>query len=117
MIKLKYSSKLPKEYQEVEYIESNNTEYINTQIVPNFNTKIDIDFKLLEPTNTWSCILGSRLSQTAQFCLYINGTKLTTNYGNVDVGGASNVFINTTDIFNVKNDSYKFYVNDILKAV
>lgn len=109
-------TKLPKEYQEVEYIESNSIEYINTQIVPNFNTKIDIDFKLLEPTNQRSCILGSRLSPTAMFCLYINNTKLTTNYGNVDVGDNSRVYINTTDIFNVKNDSYRFYVNNTFES-
>lgn len=37
--------KLPSEYQQVEYIESTGTQYIDTGFIPTFNTKISADFK------------------------------------------------------------------------
>ena len=38
------SARLPSEYQEVEYIESTGTQYIDTLYTPNINTKLTIDF-------------------------------------------------------------------------
>lgn len=49
---------LPKEYQEVEYIESTATQYIDTGYVPNQNTSVDIKF--VKHSNTF--VFGSRTS-------------------------------------------------------
>lgn len=39
---------LPSGYTELEYIESNGTQWVNTGIIPSYNTKVEIDFQLLE---------------------------------------------------------------------
>ena len=110
------ASRLPKEYTEVEYIQSSGTQYIDTGYVPTANTKMDFSFKLLENTTQWSCILGSRSGSNSMYCLYINGTKLASNYGSTDTATYSNVFIDTENIYNVKNDEYNFYVNNNLES-
>ena len=51
---------LPEEYQQVEYIESTGTQYIDTGIVPNQDTSVYIDFQYLKNESTF--IFGSRVS-------------------------------------------------------
>lgn len=50
MIKIKSTStpRLPKEYQEVEYIESAGSQYIDTKVAPNVNTRVVIDMQYLQ---------------------------------------------------------------------
>lgn len=51
---------LPPEYQEVEYIESTGTQYINTNISGNQNTIIDADIQQISyNSNNWSVWIGS----------------------------------------------------------
>ena len=54
-------SRLPKGYKEVEYIESTGTQYIETNVVPNHNAKIILDFCYTSNT-TNTQLFGSRLS-------------------------------------------------------
>jgi len=49
---------LPAEYQEVEYIESTGTQYIDTGVVPTSQTGVEISFSDFENT-TWSTLFGS----------------------------------------------------------
>ena len=58
---------LPPEYQEVEYIESTGTQYIDTNISPTNNTRTEIKF-FNNATGSWY-IFGSR-SQTTNVMLY-----------------------------------------------
>ena len=41
-------SRLPKEYQEVKYIESTGTQYINTEYYPNLNTRYELDVQFID---------------------------------------------------------------------
>lgn len=50
--------KLPTGYKLLEYIESNGTQWINTGIVPDKNTKVIMDFQLTNPDSTNQCIFG-----------------------------------------------------------
>ena len=54
---------LPKEYQEVEYIESNGLQYINTGYIPTENVKIDIEFNFVDwqmpNANLFGCDTGA----------------------------------------------------------
>ena len=57
---------LPPEYQEVAYVESTGTQYINTGIVPNSSTRVVINFAFTEkPTAEASCGWASSGSKEA----------------------------------------------------
>ncbi len=64
--------KLPTIYQEVEYVESTGTQYIDTGVIQNRNTNFELE---VEPTNVASvqALFGTRISQTAggSFNIYI----------------------------------------------
>jgi hypothetical protein len=64
---------LPAEYQQVEYIESTGTQYIDTEYVPNSNTNIIFDFEYKSGTsNRYIPILGQRISETEKlFALWV----------------------------------------------
>lgn len=44
LIAKKHGGKLPKEYQQVEYLESTGTQYIDTRVIPKINTKARVKF-------------------------------------------------------------------------
>ena len=60
---VKYDKLLPKEYQQVEYIESTGTQYIDTKIVANSTMKIDLKCKCLGS----SFVFGSRSSSSYEY--------------------------------------------------
>lgn len=73
---------LPSEYQEVEYIESTGTQYIDTGVVPNQNTGFEIDFKTNNDFNSTSygCIFGARTQSVVnelQLSTFCDGTNTT----------------------------------------
>ena len=55
---------LPSEYQAVEYIESSGTQYIDTNYVPNQNTKVSVDFQNVVSNENFT-ILGARNTPNA----------------------------------------------------
>lgn len=58
---ISYQWKLPDEYQEVEYIESTGTQYIDTGVIGRPNIKVETDFELTDSTNISNCgLIGSR---------------------------------------------------------
>lgn len=79
---------LPSEYQEVEYIESSGSEYIDTGIVPNQNIGFEIVFltkNLLSGSNSsYGSIMGARTSSKVnelQLTTYSNNTSGTLRFG------------------------------------
>lgn len=66
--------RLPQEYQEVEYIESTSTQYINTGIIPNQDTGFDIEFltKNKVSSSGYGSIIGAREASS------VNELQLTT---------------------------------------
>ena len=121
--RLSKSSKLPSEYQQVGYIESTGTQYIDTGIIPISSTRIDIDFAYvgLASSFSWIPIFGARSvvnNVQEQYAVFINkiNLKLTINYGFNDVADNSNVYIEANKKYNVKNNQGSFYINDILES-
>lgn len=53
-------SKLPSDYTQVNYIESSDTQYINTNIVPTNTTKVEIKYQIKIVQNTYVSVFGSR---------------------------------------------------------
>ena len=47
LLSAKGKTLLPKEYQQVEYLESTGTQYINTNVYPDTNTKVEIDMQIV----------------------------------------------------------------------
>ena len=70
--------KLPSTYQQVEYIESTGQAYIDTGIIPNTNTKIDISFELITKGN-YGIIFGGEDAYNS------NGFHLYNTSGNFDI--------------------------------
>ena len=59
---------LPSEYQQVEYIESTGTQYIDTGVIPDSNTGFYLDFKLLDSIdNNGKRLLGSSYRNYGQW--------------------------------------------------
>lgn len=70
---LELKGRLPDEYQEVEYIRSNGTQYINTLIKINPYTKVVCDFRFIEIPNSNSYLFGSLDESTNCFAVYRSG--------------------------------------------
>ncbi len=88
--------RLPKEYQEVEYIAGTGVQYINTKVLPNANTRVVID---LYPTAAYKWIFGSRTSMGSRdsFAVYLGGEKQFW----AQIGGSSSITGGTTTGVNV----------------
>lgn len=114
---------LPKEYQQIEYIESTGTQYIDTGINPLSSTRIDINFAYVDTSTYagWVPIFGARSiidNVREYYGVFINNStlKLTTNYSSIDVGDNSTVYIEANKKYNLKNNQGLFYINDILES-
>lgn len=70
---------LPHGYQQVEYLESTGTQFINTGFYPNQNTNVYLDFQVT--TVTASFIFGSRGNSTTAYTFNIgSGENFVTSY-------------------------------------
>ena len=68
-------SNLPSNYQELEYIESTGTQYIDTDYIPKINTKIELDIKFSGSFNTTcTSIFSSNNRETSIFQLNFGGS-------------------------------------------
>lgn len=116
-------------YQEVEYIESSGTQYIDTEIIPDQNTSINIDLAYINGTdNAWICLYGCRSykfgstttgDNSTYYCLYINDSslKLSPNYAGFDPGDAgSTVSLIRNQRYNLKNVQGQYYVDSTLQS-
>ncbi len=79
-------ARLPVEYQEVEYIESTGTQYIDTGFVPNQDTRVITEhFYTKQPQNR-GFIYGAGVSATDRtFELYTWGNNWNSPYGNTNI--------------------------------
>ena len=96
------SSRLPEGYQEVEYIQSSGTQYIDTGFKPNQDTRVSLEFKAaIAPSNDW--ILGSRKSTNVDSYGIMAGssTSVTSWFGTASV---SKTVTSLTNIFNLDKD-------------
>ena len=104
------SSILPSEYQQVEYIESTGTQYIDTGFVANSNTAIEM--KASNKSTTNACLYCGRTGITVKTfsAFLINGNALRVDYSN---GQYPNLMTATSDtVYTYKQDKNLVYVND-----
>ena len=108
---------LPSEYQKVEYIyDSNATEYIDTGVYPNSDTRLQIVFKLVNQsgnTSLFGCS-GNGINNhlhiiSWDYDLPTPGSSFRYYYGNVSKGIKLNYSVNTIDIN--KNYDGTVYLN------
>lgn len=109
---------LPSEYQQVEYLESTGTQYIDTGFKPTGNTKVKIKVQLPTQTNVQQGIFGVRPGDTARFGV-ITGTRVDALRVNYNTGGALGGTTTSIPNFNATNineieQSNKLIVNDVL---
>lgn len=71
---------LPKEYQKIEYIESNGTQWINTEIYPTNNT-IKLEVKIAYNDTKTGQLMGSGTSGTERFNFGIEGSRFRFGFG------------------------------------
>lgn len=112
--------KLPRGYSELDYIENTSNQYIDTGIIPDENTKINIDFMYLSSYITnWNPIFGERGNvNTTYFAMFIqpSSLRLSPNYAGFDPGASSNTSIEANTKYNFRNEKGKWYINDELKS-
>lgn len=78
----KPGSRLPSGYTELAYIQSSGTQYIKTEITPNQNTRLVMDFQILESQTSQGYVFGCRETGVGFFWLLFNGSVFSTRYGN-----------------------------------
>lgn len=108
--KIKFNNRLPKEYTEVDYIESSGTQYIDTGFIPNSNTKYDVDIAFLN-YNANQYVIGAYTSVRNNIYINANG-YISAGYGsNYKVTGSKKT-LNTKQ--NIKLDKNLLYINNEL---
>lgn len=104
---------LSKEYQQVEYIESTGTQYIDTGVFPTIDTVVEIS--CLNKSNS-KFIYGSRTSaaSTDKHCVLFqpSSADIYALFGNSTVVNSNFVFDDNT-IYKVKNGKDGCYINDV----
>ena len=102
---------LPEEYQQIDYIESTGTQYINTNVIPDGNTRIIATYQIVNEGERID-IFGSYGSGTDLGCLQFSyGSTSLVGYGNVVNNSVTSITMNT-EIHEIKVDSSKFLVDD-----
>lgn len=104
---------LPKEYQEVAYIESTGTQWIDTGIIPNENTAVEVEYSLT--SNTAAYLIGvfspygSAGNRGRYTIFYNNNTVMLRDKRDVDMNYAK-----TYDNFihNIKVKPLKVYIDN-----
>lgn len=111
---LEYNARVPREYKEVEYIESTGTQYIDTGYIANNNTNIIYDFEYLSgESNRYIPILGQRIVNGQKlFALWIQSStgNIAINFDTTDTSGIENSNGFGRHVY--KNVGGKFYLDD-----
>lgn len=85
---------LPNEYTEVEYIESNGTQYIDTEIYGTEKTRIDITYEYNQNA-TSKVILGNRINnKESELLLGVEDNTLFIGYGNSGISNNNLNYVN-----------------------
>lgn len=105
---------LPSEYQEVEYLESSGTQYIDSGFKPNNNTNADLTFSLSSHSGSTVALFGCLSSGDNRFAFLVSSQqKLVWHYGATDTSHLSLINLNTKYI--VKNVGLDLYLDNSLE--
>ena len=111
----KYDRLLPAEYQQVEYIESSGTQWIDTKIIANDVLTINSKFNITKLTGDHQGIFGGGWSSTNQtFQLILNTNTLSINLG---YGGEYISVPYDTNIHNVTLSANKLVFDNEIKEI
>lgn len=118
-IKNNITPRLPNEYQEVEYIESTGTQYIDTGVAPTNKTNIKLDIEFISgESNSWIPLIAERTRLTnsyqAMLGIWINSNtkEIALNYADTDTAGITGTNGSGRHVYsNTKN---KFYLDNTL---
>ena len=120
-IKNNITPKLPNEYQEVEYIESTGTQYIDTGVAPTnkTNIKLDIDF-ISGESDKWIPLIAERTKTSASsgwkamFGIWINSStkEIALNYVTTDTSAIAGT--NGDGRHSYSNLENEFYLDNTL---
>ena len=118
------TSRLPAEYQEVEYLQSNGNSYINTEIAPQNGMTAEVEFRFIEsptaeqqifayykgPENRWQCggLGGGKLYTTGYFGYSQDDpTQWTVGYGSYgQEDDGANMYLFAQDMYNTGAAEY-----------
>ena len=106
---------VPDEYQEVEYLESTGTQYIDTGYFPNSNTKVEIKFMGLDNNPTGALpLFGSRKNaENKSFTVfYTTGSIGRIDYG-IYSGSNPTIKFNNNTIYTFIKDKEKNYLDGV----
>ena len=107
-------SSLPKEYQEVEYLQSTGTQYINTGYSPNQNSKMWLDYQLTELQS--AMFAGARrTSSGARYFTINSGSSNTKMFGAFGTSGNIELDEITTNRVQTQIGNKGIYYNNVLK--
>ena len=121
-IKNNITPRLPNEYQEVEYIQSTGTQYIDTGVAPTNKTNIKLDIEFISgESNKWIPLIAERTRLTnsyqAMFGIWINSNtkEIALNYADIDTTGLKGTNGNGRHVYS--NTENKFYLDNTLKTL
>ena len=108
---IEFISQLPTEYQEVEYIQSSGTQYIDTGVVATSGFEIDIKINIDTVTGSWAPILYAHEPSEPykrNFIAYISSKKMEIDAG--DKITQTSVTLTGDDVIKASNVENNFYL-------
>lgn len=110
-------SRLPNEYQEVEYIESTGTQYIDTTYIPNSNTKIEMKLSNSSTSDfALYCARGLTYSDNTYTAFLMNGNTLRVDYDSSQYRNLA-TFINDTEYIYMQDKNFIYLNNELIKTI
>ena len=115
----KYDKLLPNEYQQVEYIESTGTQWIDTKIISNQDTKVEIKFLItMFKRGENTCLFGARNMHDNRTYTFMFGGGSNSGYNDIlwsaynNINKVENNNILSTNIeYTLVKDKNKTYLN------
>ena len=109
---IEFISQLPTEYQEVEYIQSSGTQYIDTGVVATSGFEIDIKINIDTVTGSWAPILSAHelsAPYKRNFIAYTSSKEMEIDAG--DKITQTSVTLTGDDVIKASNVENNFYLN------
>lgn len=109
------ASRLPSGYQEVEYIQTTGTQYINTGYAPNQNSKMWLDYQITELQSAMFAGARKTSPSPARYFTINSGFKSTKMYAAFGTSGNIDLDKITTNRVQTQIGSDGIYYNNVLK--
>lgn len=107
---------LPEGYRQVEYIESTGTQYIDTEFIPNQDTRVIVDYQFTEITSSF--LFGIRSNYAVKnYTINVSGSenKIVSSFGNLATYNVPIAVTADTQRHCIDKNNNKVYFDGILK--